>query len=207
MTSRNWVRLFFTTLLIGGVVGVFSGFIARWEDFEWMFAPLDITEVLSSSVWLFGIGLIYSVISQMGFFSYLTVHRFGLGIFKSVLFWNMAQIILIAFALIDLVYFEYGTIAAILFVYGLIIATLKAKQTNKETFISALFFMAVVTTIELIAVLRVGNESWIYFMLIPLLACNTYQLLALPGYLERSKEEREARTERKAKLQSKTVKK
>ena len=36
-------------------------------------------------LWLFGIGLIFSLVSQMGFFAYLTVHRFGLGIFKSVI--------------------------------------------------------------------------------------------------------------------------
>lgn len=193
MTSRNWVRLFFITLLIGGITGIISGFLARWQDFEGMFTPLNITDVLMTSLWLFGIGLIYSVISQMGFFSYLTIHRFGLGIFKSLLFWNLAQMILIAFVLVDLVYFEFRILALVLLVYGALVAFIKAKQTNKETFISAFFFMTVFTTVEMLAVLRVNNESWIYFMLIPILACNTYQLLGLPSYLKRSQEERAAK--------------
>lgn len=208
MTSRNWVRLFFTTLLIGGITGIISGFLVRWQDFEWMFIPLDISEVFYTSLWLFGIGLIYSVISQMGFFSYLTIHRFGLGIFKSIVFWNLAQLILIGFVLVDLIYFDFNIVALVLLLYGVLVAFIKAKQTNKETFISALFFMTVFTTVELLAVLRVNNESWIYFMLISLLACNSYQLLALPSYLKKSQEEREQKKSKKPSInKSKAVKK
>ena len=207
VTSRNWVRLFLTTLLAGGIAGIFSGFAARWTDFAWMFSPFNFTEILLSSIWLFGIGLIYSVISQMGFFSYLTIHRFGLGIFKSLRLWNTVQIILIAVVIFDLIYFDYWKVATVLFAYGLLVAFLKAKQTDKDTFISALFFIVAATAIELIAVLRVGNESWIYFMMISLLVCNTYQLLRLPYYLKLSEEEREARIKRKASAQANNVKK
>lgn len=192
---------------MGGMTGIFSGFAARWTDFAWMFSPINFTEILWSSIWLFGIGLIYSVISQMGFFSYLTIHRFGLGIFKSIRLWNTVQIILIAVVIFDLIYFDFWIVAVILFVYGLVIAFLKAKQTDKDTFISALFFIIAATTIELIAVLRVGDESWIYFMMISLLVCNTYQLLRLPYYLKRSEAEREARKNKKAAVQVQTVKK
>lgn len=200
MTSRYWVRFFLTTLLLGGTTGIIAGFIGRWEEFHTMFSPIQYGEILSAAIWLFGLGLIYSVISQMGFFSYLTIHRFGLGIFKTVKLWSIAQLILIVFTVGDLVYFDFTTVAIIIATVGLIIATIKAKQTNKETFISALFFMVVVTSIELISVLRVNNESWIYFMLIPLLACNLYQLLFLPYYLKRSQMEREKKDKGKTKV-------
>ncbi|HWO78652.1 MAG TPA: KinB-signaling pathway activation protein [Bacillus sp. (in: firmicutes)] len=207
MTSRNWVRLFLTTLLAGGIAGIVSGFAARWTDFAWMFSPFNFTEILWSSVWLFGIGLIYSVISQMGFFSYLTIHRFGLGIFKSLRLWNTVQIILIAVVIFDLIYFDFWIVAVLLLAYGLLVAFIKAKQTDNDTFISALFFIVAATTIELLAVLRVGDESWIYFMMFSLLVCNTYQLLRLPYYLKRSEEEREARRSRKGTSVTQSVKK
>ena len=47
----------------------------------------------------------------MGFFAYLTVHRFGLGIFKSVSLWNAVQVVLILFVLFDLVYLRYDNFA------------------------------------------------------------------------------------------------
>jgi len=140
-------------------------------------------------IWLVGVGLIFSVISQMGFFAYLTIHRFGLGIFKRL--WSAVQIVLILFVLFDLVYLRYmafgdggslmpylGT-AMLLFIIGLVIAYVKMKQTNKQAFVPALFFMTVVTTVEWVPVLRGNDESWLFFMLISLLVCNTYQLLVL----------------------------
>ena len=56
-------------------------------------------------------GFLFSVISQMGFFAYLTVHRFGLGIFKSVSLWNAVQVVLILFVLFDFVYLRYENFA------------------------------------------------------------------------------------------------
>ncbi len=107
MTSRNVVKLFFSTLLIGGLVTGITGFIVRWNEFAAYFTDFNLVKILSTFVWLFGIGLIFSLVSQMGFFAYLTIHRFGLGIFKSVSLWNGVQIVLILFTLFDLVYFRY----------------------------------------------------------------------------------------------------
>lgn len=201
MTSRNWVKLFISTLLVGGLTTGAVGFIVRWDEFAPIFTDFDILEILSVLFWLVGVGLIFSIVSQMGFFAYLTVHRFGLGIFKGL--WNPIQIVLILFALFDLVYFRYNAfanegdgilpyigIAAFLLIAGLVVAAIKAKQTNQHAFIPAVFFMVVVTSIEWVPVLRVNEESWLYLMLFPLLACNTYQLLILHKLNEDSQKQR-----------------
>ena len=203
MTSRNWVHLFLTTLVVGAVTTAVVGFIVRWSEFQQLLSDFNILEFLSILVWLMGVGLIFSILSQMGFFAYLTVHRFGLGIFKSL--WNPVQVLLIAFVLFDLVYLRFNAfaesgesimpyigLAVIVLVAGLIVAFMKVKQTNKEALIPALFFMIVVTVIEWVPVLRVNEHSWLYLMLFPLLACNAYQLLVLHKLNQKSQEERKA---------------
>ena len=192
MTSRNWVKLFINTCLIGGLTTAIVGLIVRWNEFQPIFADIKIVEILSVLVWLIVMGFLFSVISQMGFFAYLTVHRFGLGIFKSVSLWNGVQAVLIIFVLFDLVYLRYQSfaksgdsilpyigVAAFLLAVSLFVAWIKAKETNKEAFIPALFFMIVVTVIEWVPVLRVNEHSWFYLMLFALLVCNAYQILIL----------------------------
>ncbi|WP_078433560.1 KinB-signaling pathway activation protein [Metabacillus halosaccharovorans] len=200
MNSRNWVRLFLSTLLVGGLTTGVIGFLLKWADYKDLFLNFEIIEILSVLFWLFGVGLIFSVISQMGFFAYLTVHRFGLGIFKSASLWNFAQIILILFVLFDLAYFRfqlfanegdtfisYILLALYVLIVGLIVAFIKRKDTNKGAFIPALFFMIVVTVIEWFPALRVNQEDWLLLMLIPLQVCNAYQLIMLPRFTQTKK--------------------
>ncbi len=190
MTSRNWVKLFLSTLLVGGIITGIVGFLIRWEEYQSLFINVEMMQILSVLFWLFGVGLIFSLISQMGFFAYLTIHRFGLGIFKSM--WNAVQVVLILFVLFDLIYFRYKVfaekgesltsyilIASFVLIVGLVSAIIKAKLTNKQAFIPAVFFMVVVTTIEWMPALRVNEESWLYLMIYPLVICNAYQLLIL----------------------------
>jgi KinB signaling pathway activation protein len=200
VNSRNWVRFFLSTLLVGGLTTGIIGFALKWSEYKELFISFNLVEVVSILFWLFGVGLIFSVISQMGFFAYLTVHRFGLGIFRSVAMWNLAQIILIVFVLFDLIYFRfqlfaegnetiipYLLLAFYLFILGIIIALIKRSNTNKEAFIPALFFMIVVTTIEWFPALRVNEKDWLLLMLIPLQVCNAYQLLMLPKFIKSKK--------------------
>ncbi|MFO1441958.1 KinB-signaling pathway activation protein [Bacillus sp. Bva_UNVM-123] len=207
MTSRNWVKLFFSTLLVGGITTGIVGFLVRWKEYQSLFANVELLQILSVLFWLFGVGLIFSVISQMGFFAYLTIHRFGLGIFKSL--WNSVQVILILFVLFDLVYFRYKVfaekgdsllsyilIASFILVVGIVSAAMKAKLTNKQAFIPAIFFMVVVTTIEWMPALRVNEESWLYLMIYPLVICNAYQLLILQKLNVSSQKQRELRLQR-----------
>lgn len=207
VTSRNLVRLFFSTLLLGGTATGIIGFFVRWNEFKPYFLNFQLIDIIMALFWLFGVGLIFSVLSQMGFAAYLTVHRFGLGIFKSLKLWNSVQVILILFVVFDLVYLRYTafsktgdsivpyiTLAIIVLASGLVVAYIKAKQTNKEAFIPAVFFMVVVTTLEWVPVLRVNEESWVYLMLISLLICNAYQLLILHKLNEKSSLEKQQKS-------------
>ncbi|MCU4992064.1 KinB signaling pathway activation protein KbaA [Bacillus cereus] len=192
MNSRKWVRLFFTTLFLGGISTVIIGFVLEWDKYAKFFRNFDGKEILAVSFWLMGVGFIFSVISQMGFFAYLTIHRFGLGMFRSSSLWNAVQLFFIAFVLFDFVYLRSVLIAngevslgnnilvaGILFVFGAIVAYVKSKETNKKAFVPALFFMVVVTILEWVPALRINDTDWLYLMVIPLLLCNAYQLLIL----------------------------
>ncbi|OAK06662.1 KINB signaling pathway activation protein [Bacillus wiedmannii] len=192
MNSRKWVRLFFTTLFLGGISTVIIGFVLEWDKYAKFFQNFDEKEILAVSFWLMGVGFIFSVISQMGFFAYLTIHRFGLGMFRSPSLWNAVQLFFIAFVLFDFVYLRSVLIAngevslgnnilvaGVLFVFGAIVAYIKSKETNRKAFVPALFFMVVVTILEWVPALRINDTDWLYLMVIPLLLCNAYQLLIL----------------------------
>lgn len=189
---RNWIRFFTHTLLIGGAVTGILGFIIRWNEFAPLFVNKEWGEVFSVLTWLIGVGFTFSVISQMGFFAYLTIHQFGLGLFRS--YWGFIQLALIVVVLFDLVYFRfqafsngdsigsYLLLAAILFIVGIVTAYVKAKSKSRSVFVAALFFMVVVTTLEWLPVLQANEKSWLYLMLFTLLPCNAFQLLMLPKY-------------------------
>ena len=187
MNSRKWVRLFLTTLLLGGISTILIGFILGWDKYAKFFQNFDGKEVLMISFWLLGVGFIFSVISQMGFFAYLTVHRFGLGMFRSSSLWNAVQLFFIAFVYLRSVLVANGDVsfgnnilvAGVLLLFGVIVACIKSKETNRKAFIPALFFMVVVTILEWVPALRINDTDWLYLMVIPLLLCNAYQLLIL----------------------------
>ncbi|MBM7588400.1 KinB signaling pathway activation protein [Bacillus pakistanensis] len=197
MTIRNWIRLFFSTLFLGGFVTAILGIIVRWNEFAPLFSNMEIGRIISTFVWFIFVGFTFSVISQMGFFAYLTVHQFGLRMFRSL--WNPVQLLVIAIVLFDLIYFRfkafageeesllpYIILAIFIFVVGIVVAFFKNKQAKQNTFVSALFFMVVVTVLEWLPVLQVNASKWLYLMLFALLACNAYQLLMLPKYNARS---------------------
>lgn len=195
MTSRKWVKLFLTTLLWGGITTILVSFFVKSDAYSKALNPFDAFEIIGLLFMFLGLGFIFSIISQMGFFSYLTVHQFGLGMFRKL--WVPVQVLLIAFTLFDLVYFRYKdadadvallpyfVIPAALLLYSLAVAALKSRETNRKAFIPALFFMVVVTSIEWVPALRVNDPDWIMLMIVPLLVCNTYQLLLLHRITDR----------------------
>ncbi|MGN8647765.1 KinB-signaling pathway activation protein [Gracilibacillus sp. HCP3S3_G5_1] len=194
MKSRNVVRLFFSTLLLGGFSTLIVSFFVKAGVYAENLNPFDWFEILGLLIFFIGMGFVFSLISQMGFFAYLTVNQFALGVFRG--YWPTVQVVIIAFALFDLVYFRYrsvedGTItpflltAIALFVYSWIIAGIKAKETNRKAFIPALFFMVVITSIEWVPGLRTQNGDYAWLMIVPLILCNTYQLLILHRLTEK----------------------
>lgn len=215
MTIRNWVKFFFKALLIGGGVTGVLGIFIRWNDvFSHTVADGAWGEFLAGFVWMVIIGLTMSIISQLCFFAYLTVHQIGMNIFRTLRLWNWIQVLIIVVVVLDLIVFRfapnaettgqvwlYGVLLAILLITAFVTAYFKAKWTNKDTFISALFFMIVITTVEWLPALMVdeGNiDSWVTLLLFPFLAVNAYQLLVLPKYNAQSDIDRQRLEERRA---------
>jgi KinB signaling pathway activation protein len=199
VNSRKLVYLFVSTLLLGGFTTALVGVVRGWDEYIVLLSDGNVIEFLSVLFWFIGVGFIFSLISQMGYFAYLTVHRFGLGIFKSTSLWNAVQLVLVFFVLFDLVYFRYEAFrtqgeslltymipALLIAIYSSIIAYIKQKETSKEAFIPALFFLVVVTILEWFPVLRINEVDWLYLMIIPLLLCNTWQLLILHRLVKKS---------------------
>lgn len=206
VTSRNWVKLFLNTLLVGGLTTAIVGFIVRWNEFQPYFTDFDIKSIVLTTIWLIGMGFLFSLVSQLGFFAYLTVHRFGLGIFKTASLWNGVQVVLILFALYDVIDWRYEKFAKtddslipylwpaiFLVAVGLTVAWFKMKQTNRGAFIPALFVMIVVTIVEWVPAIRVNDNSWFYLMMFALMTCNAYQLLILHKLNLQSEQERKKR--------------
>ncbi|GAA0597298.1 KinB signaling pathway activation protein KbaA [Virgibacillus siamensis] len=201
MNSRKWVGLFLKTLLIGAVTGLITSFFVKTDSYANILNPIDFMELTGLIIFFVGLGLVFSVISQTGFFAYLFINQFGLGLFRT--FWPTVQVLLIAFVVFDLVYFPYNAsngevpiylyllMAAGILGYGWVIAKLKARATNQRAFIPALFLMVVMTAIEWVPGLRTSGSDYAWLMIIPLLACNTYQLLVLHKITNSSKERTE----------------
>ncbi len=186
------MNLFLKTLALGGLVGlIVSLFVNVSGAYTENLQPFNFMGLIGVMLFFIGHGMLYSAVSQTGFFAYLYVHRLGLSIFRS--FWPTVQIVLIAFITFDLIYFPYkdadGEVSLIWFIlaaaalvaYGWVIAKIKAKETKKHAFVPALFFMVVFTVIEWVPALRIGlvGADFSLIMIITLLACNTYQLLVL----------------------------
>lgn len=191
MKTRSWVRLFVSTLLIGGGSTLLIGIFLKWNEFTLHFGVSDVKAIGTLILWLIGIGFTFSAVSQMGFFAYLTIHQFGLGMFRSTRLWNSVQILLMCFIIVDLLFLRTvsgkGTssllydscFVLLILAVGWIVAKRKSIETKKETFIPALFFMVFVTILEWLPAVRVGDYSWMTLMLLTLLICNAYQLLVL----------------------------
>jgi KinB signaling pathway activation protein len=199
MKSRQWVHFFRTTLLIGGLCAFLVGLVVQWDRYVEVITKFDPWSIFMETIWLVGMGFLFSLVSQMGFFSYLTVHRFGLGLFRSPGLWNMIQVFLIIVALIDFVYLQslfsnensslWSHILVALFISVVAggVAYKKAKETNRLAFVPTLFFMTVVTMLEWVPALKADNTDMMYLMLVPLLACNMYQVLTLHKITQQTK--------------------
>lgn len=189
LNSRKLVGLFLKTLAIGALTSLIASFFVSKSIYVENLNPVDWVGLIGLFLWYIVYGLLYSIVSQAGFFAYLFVNRFGLGLFRS--YWPTVQIGLIAFVVFDLIYFPYkateGSISILWFIlmsfsilaFGLIIAYIKAKQTHPRAFVPALFLMVVMTALEWVPGLRTEGTDYAWLMILSLLACNTYQLLVL----------------------------
>jgi KinB signaling pathway activation protein len=186
MTLKKWSYLFFTTFFIGGIGGLITGIVIGNTTFKNGFG--DFIVGVSENILA---GLMFSIIAQMGFFAYLTINYMAKSMIRSPFIWNTIQVILILVTLVDLVYLRYTMfgkgesilpyilLALIVLFISMAIAYVKVRATNRSAFIPTIFFMFVVTTIEWIPALRIDNIRSVVFMLVPLLLCNTWQIMQL----------------------------
>lgn len=177
------------TLVVGGIACLITSFFVESHQYGINLRTFDFMELLGLVLFFITFGFVVSVISQAGFFAYLFVHQFGLGMFRS--YWSTIQVVLVLFVTFDLIYFPYrasnGEVSMWLYIlmavgllaYGYIVARIKTKQTNKTAFVPALFLMVVLTAIEWVPGLQTEGTDYAILMIFPLLACNTYQLLVL----------------------------
>ncbi|MEB7779716.1 KinB-signaling pathway activation protein [Mammaliicoccus fleurettii] len=205
MTLKYLIQFYRNTLLIGVVVTYLSSLIFGYDKVtKYLFAG-DIGNFIAASVWFIVVGLLVATISQLAYFIYLFINQLGIGIFGKI--WPHVQIVVTIFAIFDLVYFRFlrfgGTdqilsfiwLPIVVIVFATITSNLKNKQSKKNLWIPSMFFMIVMTTVELIPFLRVEDTSWIYLTIFGLLLCNVYQLITLPKFNALSLEERKTKKE------------
>lgn len=215
MTVRNWIKFFINSLLIGGIITGVMSLLIRWNDFySTFYTNGEWGEIFAGFIWFVILGFTMSVVAQTGYFAYLTIHQIGVNLFRSLTLWNWVQLLLIVITIVDLIIFRFKPFADNfgdwIFYLGLLFILLgvsiftafqKVKLTGKKhVFISALFFMVVVSTLEWLIGLWIrteGGDAYIALLLFPILAVNMYQLLVLPKYNAKSDEDIAKRTERR----------
>lgn len=185
MNLKKWFYLFWTTLLIGVGAAVVTIFVVQLIDPQLHWNDL--------SVFAFAIlaGATYSVLSQMGFFAYLTVNYIFGGMFSRPFIWQTIQWIFIVVTFIDLIVLRqmffldakgwaaYAIFPIVLLLVALITGKLKSNMTNRSGFTPTVFFIFTVTALEAIPALQQNNIHSTINMIIPLLACNIWQILIL----------------------------
>ncbi|PZE19104.1 KinB-signaling pathway activation protein [Paenibacillus xerothermodurans] len=196
MTLRKWFYLFWTTLLVGAVSALIIGLILQANDQQFYFND-GMAIGFNAATMLLG-GAMISVLSQMGFFAYLIIRFFAMGLVRSKWIWDIVQILLVLIALFDLIYLRaadevghwsaYAILPVAMLCVGVIVALVKVKLTNRNGFIPTLFFMTAVSAIEAVPALRINSSASTMFMMAPLLASNAWQILILSKVLDSKKE-------------------
>ncbi|MHA6534089.1 KinB-signaling pathway activation protein [Paenibacillus sp. BAC0078] len=192
MNLRKWFYLFWTTLLIGAGGAVIAGLALQTVNGQIDFKST--ADLLLYPLILFGYGMLVSVYAQLGFFAYLILNYMGTGVFQRKI-WQYIQLVLSVLALLELIFLRTfvgngrNVISDLLLGIGIlltaiIVAYFKVRSTNASAWIPTFFFMTAITIAEIIGVLRIGVDSATVFIVIPLIACNAFQILMLHRILK-----------------------
>ncbi|WP_339314997.1 KinB-signaling pathway activation protein [Paenibacillus sp. FSL M7-0896] len=192
MSLRKWFYLFWTTLLIGAGGAVIAGLALQIGNGGIQFKGT--ADLLLYSLILLGYGVLVSVYAQLGFFAYLILNYTGIGVFPRKA-WRYIQLVLAVLALFELMFlrtFVSGdqsartdlTLGVAILFTALIVSWLKIRSTNASAWVPTFFFMTAITIVEIIGVLRIGVDSATIFILVPLIACNAFQILMLHRVLK-----------------------
>lgn len=213
MNSRKLVQMFFKTLFIGGLVGLITSFFVMSGEYAQYLNPIDFKELLGVTLFFLGYGLVFTVVSQTGFFAYLFINQYGGSLFKGL--WPTVQLLFVMLVVAALIYVPpkdqitlgtYIILAVIIVIVGAIVGYIKVKQTNFTALIPALFLMIVMTVLEWTPVLRGGDFQYMVLVLPTLLGANVYQLITL-HYVTKIDEEHQKRQEKRRKEREQTRKK
>jgi len=191
---RKWFFLFWTCTAVGGAVTAVTGLIMQWTDPSFGFMGIKASGFNAGMMLI--VGAMFGVFSQMGFFAYLTLNYIAQSIFGKQYLWSALQSYTTAFAAFFLAYvlfdrrdvfgdWLYWTLPLLLGAGSWAVASVKAKQTNASAFVPTLFLMFVGTLVETWPSFgEDSNTNAVFFMLIPLFACNAYQILMLHRLLK-----------------------
>lgn len=188
---KRMFYLCWTTTLIGVVTGIATWAVLRFLDPGFIFMDDDFSKYELSSL-LLGIFTI-SFISIIGFIAFLFGRYYILGILRNrVNVWTGVQIFFIVLTLFDLFFVRFKKFAGaddraigylglplLILLVGIVITLWKVKLTNRHAIVPTLFFMIVITVLELLPSLSVNRMEYILYMLIPLVVCNAWQILTL----------------------------
>lgn len=187
MNLKKLFFLFWSGMAVGAVVCIIAGAIMSWVDPEFGF--LGFKAIGFNALMMGLVGLLIGAFSQMGFFAYLTLNYIALSVFGKKYLWNTLQGYTTIFAAAGFGYLLYEAKLNNWFFWVLPLAVLllsavvshyKVKQTNKSAFVPTMFLMFVITFIEAWPALSgETNVSAIIFMMIPLFACNAYQIMMM----------------------------
>ncbi|MGE7272667.1 KinB-signaling pathway activation protein [Brevibacillus panacihumi] len=192
MSLRKYGWLFITTLLLGGLGGILVAIIFDWAKMT----EGDMGNFFMGMLMYLLYGMTISIVSQMGFFAYMTINYFAKTIIRSASLWRSIQIFLVLFAFFDMVYLRYNSLGnggsvlpflfepTMLLIVAIATAYGKVSVTNRNAFVPTLFFMFVATAMEWIPALKEIGVHATFSMLVPLLFCNVWQVMQLHRVLK-----------------------
>lgn len=200
MMIKNWLYISVTTvlygsavtlLLLGSVKLIFPGFVFMDEAAK---GTSEIGYALFGSVTV-------SIVCVVGFFAYLVANYYMIGILKNRFkAWNGIQIFFIFLTLADLVFLRYENFARseesiwryaglpiVIVTAAIAVAWWKVKLTNKNVWIPTLFFMIVVTSLELIPAMQANEDEYLLILLGTLVVLNARLILILHKLVNRTR--------------------
>jgi len=192
VSLRKYGWLFITTLLLGGLGGILVAIIFDWAKMT----EGDMGNFFMGMLMYLLYGMTISIVSQMGFFAYMTINYFAKTIIRSASLWRSIQIFLVLFAFFDMVYLRYNSLGnggsvlpfffepTMLLIVAIATAYGKVSVTNRNAFVPTLFFMFVATAMEWIPALKENGVHATFSMLVPLLFCNVWQVMQLHRVLK-----------------------
>lgn len=155
-------------------------------------------DVLFYLLILFGFGAMTSVYSQLGFFAYMILNYTAIGVFKRKT-WQYIQFVLAVLALLEVMFFRSFVgkenrsqtadllLGISILIVAVLVAYLKVRATNPSAWVPTIFFMTAITIVEMVGGLKINDNNATIFIVVPLLACNAYQILVLHKILKPKK--------------------